>query len=70
MLAVLKETLRVSPPVPARLTHAKEDTTLGDGKWEVKAHESLGILHSVAHMDPTVWGEDVRGESQLYLYVC
>jgi cytochrome P450/NADPH-cytochrome P450 reductase len=59
----MRETLRMTPSIPARGTTAKEDTTLANGKYSIKAGTSIIVLHQTAQMDPVAWGEDVSTTS-------
>lgn len=58
-LAVLRETLRLQSPAPARSVTSLAETTLGGGKYAIKAGQPIVILNHAAHYDPAVWGEDV-----------
>lgn len=60
MNAVLRETLRVTPSIPARGTCPKEDTTVLNGKYALKKDASILILNTATQFDPAVWGDDVR----------
>jgi cytochrome P450/NADPH-cytochrome P450 reductase len=55
--AVLRESLRLSPTVPAVALAAKEDTILG-GKYQVKAKAPIIALIASVHRDPLVYGSD------------
>jgi cytochrome P450/NADPH-cytochrome P450 reductase len=55
--AVLRESLRLSPTVPAIALAAKEDTILG-GKYRVKAKAPIIALFASVHRDPLVYGSD------------
>lgn len=59
-IAVLRETLRVTPSIPVRSTTAKEDTTIGGGKYAVKKGSTILLIYDCAAKDPAVWGDDVR----------
>lgn len=56
--AVLRESLRLSPTVPAIALTAKEDTTLG-GEYNVKADTPIIALFASIHRDPQVYGSGV-----------
>ena len=60
--AVLRETLRLSPTVPAFARRSKngEDITLGGGRYEVTANETIMGLLGTVHRDHTVYGDDVN----------
>lgn len=55
--AVLRESLRLSPTVPAIALAAREDTTLG-GKYQVKANAPIIALFAAVHRDGRVYGSD------------
>ncbi|KAF3037153.1 hypothetical protein E8E11_005303 [Didymella keratinophila] len=55
--AVLRESLRLSPTVPAIALAAKENTTLG-GKYQIKANAPIVALFAAVHRDPRVYGSD------------
>jgi cytochrome P450/NADPH-cytochrome P450 reductase len=57
--AVLRETLRLAPPAAARVVAPIEDTTLGGGKYSVKAGDNIVCQIYIMHRDTAVWGEDV-----------
>jgi cytochrome P450/NADPH-cytochrome P450 reductase len=57
LCAVLRESLRLSPTVPAIALAAKEDTTLG-GKYHVRANAPIIALSAAIHRDPHVYGND------------
>jgi cytochrome P450/NADPH-cytochrome P450 reductase len=57
--AVLRESLRLSPTVPAIALAAKEDTTLG-GKYQIKANAPIIALFAAVHRDPRVYGSDAN----------
>ena len=56
----MRETLRLQPPATARTVTPLEDTTIGGGKYAVKAGTPLVVQVWVAMKDPKVWGEDAR----------
>jgi cytochrome P450/NADPH-cytochrome P450 reductase len=58
-VGVLRETLRMTPSIPIRSTTPKEDTTLANGRYAVKAGTNILIIHQTAQTDPAAWGEDV-----------
>ncbi len=60
--AVMRESLRLGPTASSRTAAPIEDTTLGGGKYFVKAGSSLTIQTYVMHRDPKVWGEDVSAQ--------
>ncbi|KAK0494970.1 fatty acid hydroxylase [Armillaria luteobubalina] len=60
LIAVMRESLRLGPTASARTAAPIEDTTLGGGKYFVKAGTSLTIQTYVMHRDPKVWGEDAE----------
>lgn len=60
--ACLRETLRVSPSIPAfsvrMLDDGPESTTLGGGRYAITKDMSLVVNILSLHRDPAVWGED------------
>ncbi|KAJ4303024.1 hypothetical protein N0V90_001915 [Kalmusia sp. IMI 367209] len=56
--AVLRETLRLTPPLPVFNVAPKKDEIVG-GKYVLKAEELVIVLVGRAHLDPKVYGEDV-----------
>ena len=59
-VAVLRETLRVHPPVVVRTVRCLEPTTIGNGKYAVTPDDKITINVISANRDPAVWGDDVR----------
>jgi len=57
--AVLKETIRLQPPVGMFSVKPKAGPYTFEGGYEVHDHESVAILVSQLHRDGRVWGEDV-----------
>ena len=55
--AVLRESLRLSPTVPAIALAARETTTLG-GRYLVKANAPIIALFAAIHKDTRVYGDD------------
>ncbi|KAJ7579319.1 fatty acid hydroxylase [Mycena floridula] len=60
LTAVMRETMRLCPPAPARTTAAIEDTTIGGGKYALKAGATIVVQNYIAQRDPKVWGEDAE----------
>ncbi|EMD34573.1 hypothetical protein CERSUDRAFT_158100 [Gelatoporia subvermispora B] len=58
LLAVMRETLRLTPSIPQRGTSPIEDTTLADGKYAIPKGMNIVVNVSAAHRDPLVWGDD------------
>ncbi|KAI0354818.1 cytochrome P450 [Trametes cingulata] len=58
LIAVMRETLRLSPTAPARTVSPFEDTTIG-GKYFIKKGESIIVNTYDCQRDPKVWGIDV-----------
>ena len=50
----------MQPPAAARAVSPVKDTTIGGGKYSVKAGGVILILTWNAHRDPLVYGDDVR----------
>ncbi|KAL6298881.1 cytochrome P450 [Sparassis latifolia] len=59
LLAVMRETLRLSPSAPMRTVSPLEDTTLG-GKYAVEKGATVVVNVIVVHRDPRVWGDDAN----------
>ncbi|KAJ7027601.1 fatty acid hydroxylase [Mycena alexandri] len=58
--AVMRETLRLTPTAGKRAVVPLEDTTIGGGKYFVKAGQTIIIHVWNMHRDPLVWGEDAE----------
>ncbi|MET0342733.1 MAG: cytochrome P450 [Polyangiales bacterium] len=57
---VLMETLRLWPTAPAFGLRARENTTLGGGRYPITTEDVLFVLVPTLHRDPSVWGADVE----------
>ncbi|AYJ50831.1 cytochrome P450 [Rhodococcus sp. P1Y] len=55
--SVVDETLRLWPSAPGYFRKAREDTSIGDGQYSMKAGEWAFVLTLGVHRDP-VWGPD------------
>ncbi|KAF9263922.1 cytochrome P450 [Marasmius fiardii PR-910] len=60
LIAVMRESLRLSPTVSMRSVTPLEDTTLSNGKYAVKAGTALSVNIYMLHRDPAVWGDDAN----------
>jgi cytochrome P450/NADPH-cytochrome P450 reductase len=60
LTAVIRETMRLFPPVTARVVVPIEDTTLLGGKYAVKAGEVLRVSTVACQRDTAVYGDNVR----------
>ncbi|KAG7093355.1 hypothetical protein E1B28_007036 [Marasmius oreades] len=60
LIAVMRETLRLSPTAPMRAVTPLEDTTLLNGKYAVKAGQPISVNSWMLHRDPAVWGDDAN----------
>ncbi|KAJ7501738.1 fatty acid hydroxylase [Mycena galericulata] len=60
LTAVMRESLRLTPTAPKRGVTPLEDTTLGGGKYFVKAGTPIILQVWNMHRDPAVWGEDAE----------
>ncbi|KAJ7128256.1 fatty acid hydroxylase [Mycena filopes] len=60
LTAVMRETLRLTPTAGKRGVTPIKDTTIGGGKYFVKAGETILIHVWNMHRDPRVWGEDAE----------
>ncbi|KAJ6537331.1 fatty acid hydroxylase [Mycena sp. CBHHK59/15] len=58
LIAVMRETLRLSATAPMRATAALEDTTLAGGKYAIKAGTVIALQSWEIHRDPLIWGDD------------
>lgn len=61
--AVMRETLRFTPPTSARSVHALEKTTLGDGKYDLDSDVTVIVHVWIMQRDPAIWGEDACNTS-------
>nr|BAL05197.1 cytochrome P450 [Phanerodontia chrysosporium] len=59
LIAVMRETLRLGPPAPARGTAPFEDALL-KGKYPVAKDGRIYCGIYMVHRDPKVWGEDAE----------
>lgn len=57
---VLKEALRLCPPVPMFPRYVTRDTTVGHGRYEVKAGERMFVSLTTLHTHPRFWGPDAH----------
>lgn len=55
---VLKEALRLCPPVPMLPRYITRDTVVGNGRYEVKAGERVFVSLTTMHANPRFWGPD------------
>ncbi|KAJ7692444.1 cytochrome P450 [Mycena rosella] len=60
LTAVMRETLRLTPTASKRGITPIHDTTLGGGKYFVKAGTPILVQVWNMHRDPLVWGEDAE----------
>jgi cytochrome P450/NADPH-cytochrome P450 reductase len=60
-VAVIREAMRLYPPVAGRIVVPRENTTLCGGKHAVKAGKFLLVSTYVSQRDEKVWGDDVSG---------
>ncbi|KAG8767979.1 hypothetical protein FRC12_005908 [Ceratobasidium sp. 428] len=56
--AVLKETLRLHPPVPAHALQTSEQMVIGNGKFVLSAGSKILIHDQLIQKDSAVWGQD------------
>ncbi|KAF7367846.1 Fatty acid hydroxylase [Mycena sanguinolenta] len=61
LTAVMRETLRLTPTTARRSVTPLKDTTLGGGKYFVRAGTTIAVNVWNMHRDPLVWGEDASG---------
>ncbi|SHO66749.1 cytochrome P450 / NADPH-cytochrome P450 reductase [Pseudoxanthobacter soli DSM 19599] len=57
---VLKEALRLCPPVPMFPRAITRDAVVGNGRYEVKAGERIFVSLSAMQKNPRFWGEDAQ----------
>lgn len=57
---VLKESLRLCPPVPMYPRYITRDTTVGKGRYAVKAGERIFISLTYMQSNPRFWGPDAH----------
>jgi cytochrome P450/NADPH-cytochrome P450 reductase len=55
---VLKEALRLNPPAPMFTRAIVRDTTIGGGRYRLRAGERIFFSLGVLHRDPQYWGAD------------
>ncbi|KAJ7218356.1 fatty acid hydroxylase [Mycena pura] len=60
LIAVMRETLRLSSTVPVRAVTSLEDTTIGGGKYAIKKGDTITIQAWQMQRDPAVWGDDAE----------
>jgi len=58
-VAVMREVLRIHPPVAIRTVHCLEPTTIGNGKYAITPDDHIVINAAFTNRDPAVWGDDV-----------
>jgi cytochrome P450 len=63
--AVIRESMRLFPAVTGRTVVPLQDTTLLNGKYQVKEGDIIRLLVMAAQRDTAVWGADV-GVSPVY----
>lgn len=57
---VLKEALRLCPPVPMFPRAITRDTVVGNGRYDVKAGERIFVSLLAMQKNPRFWGEDAQ----------
>ncbi|BAF89518.1 FAD-binding oxidoreductase [Azorhizobium caulinodans ORS 571] len=55
---VLKEALRLCPPVPMFPRYVTRDATVGNGRYDLKAGERIFVSLSAMQKNPRFWGAD------------
>ncbi|EEB96868.1 hypothetical protein MPER_03919, partial [Moniliophthora perniciosa FA553] len=60
LVAVMRESLRLSPTASLRSVYSLEDTTLSNGKYFIKKGTRLVCQQWLNHRDPVVWGNDAE----------
>jgi cytochrome P450/NADPH-cytochrome P450 reductase len=55
---ILKEALRLYPPVPAFSRQPLSDDAVIGGKYRITRQQGATVLTASLHRDPTVWGKD------------
>jgi cytochrome P450/NADPH-cytochrome P450 reductase len=56
---ILRETLRLWPPVPAIIRYTYQPRSLG-GKYPITPEDELSVLTPILHRDPAIWGADAE----------
>lgn len=56
---VLREALRLQPPLTVLNRTPLQDTTIG-GRYFVKKGQALAVVNGLLHRDPAVWGENAE----------
>jgi cytochrome P450/NADPH-cytochrome P450 reductase len=59
LVAVLRESLRVTPSIGQFTVTPHKDEVIGDGKYLIKKGTVVMVLAGDVGQDPAVWGEDV-----------
>ena len=59
-VAVLREVIRIQPPLVGRSAHCLEPTTIGNGKYVIAPDDRIIINLISTGRDPAIWGDDVR----------
>lgn len=59
LLAVLRESLRVTPSIGEFIVTCDKDEIIGDGKYLIPKGSIVNLLIKSIGTDPAVWGEDV-----------
>lgn len=55
---IIDETLRLWPTAPGYFRRARHDTTIGDGRYQFAAGDTVFVMLLAAHRDPGTWGSD------------
>ena len=56
MTQVIKETLRIYPPMPITIRRSRKDGMLG--RYRIRKDDIIFVAALAAHRDPRFWGED------------
>lgn len=64
---VLKEALRLTPTAPMIMRQVMRDTTIGDGRYQLKAGHKIGISLQVVQRDPRYWDNPTAFDPDRFL---
>ncbi len=64
---VLKEALRLTPTAPMIMRQVMRDTTIGGGRYELKAGHKIGISLQVVQRDPRYWDNPTAFDPDRFL---
>jgi cytochrome P450/NADPH-cytochrome P450 reductase len=68
VVAVIREAMRLYPPVAGRLVVPLEDTTVAGGKYALKKDTWMIVQTMSAQRDSKCWGDDVSEHLTLLVF--